>query len=318
MFSFSRFNSAKIALTGFATFVMSTSAYAGFGWTPAPVQAPAVEQEVTTDNVLDAKPTGPLMPEPEAVAPAPVEQVEAAPVTETVAPEVVSVPEPIIAPAQEQPAIVANVTDTQYAVVEGFGTDIPLVLALRDIVPSSYAFSFDPQSVAGQKISWTGGKAWLDVLNDALHPHHLMAQVSGGVVSISVGTADESNVPVSSPSVINKPVDVLPVTPVVQEPIVKNASVSTIPVIDMATVRTWETRPGATLRQTLESWGKASNVDVTWSTAYDYPIENAFYFNGTFDKAVESLLATYGGQNPAPKGRLYPNLPTGPSVLMIN
>lgn len=57
-----------------------------------------------------------------------------------------------------------------YDVIEGFGADMPLALALRQIVPPSYAFSFGEGINPGTKISWNGGKPWNEVLKDALAP----------------------------------------------------------------------------------------------------------------------------------------------------
>jgi len=88
--------------------------------------------------------------------------------------------------------------------------------------------------------------------------------------------------------------------------------------VDMKNIQKWQARPGTTLRKTLETWAKDSKVELNWSTPYDYPINSAFYFEGGFAEAVQSLLSSYGGESPSPKGRLYPNLPEGPSVLMIN
>ena len=93
---------------------------------------------------------------------------------------------------------------------------------------------------------------------------------------------------------------------------------ASLPVIDLSAVKSWEARPGMTLRSTLESWSKTANVELSWSTAYDYPVNTAFHFNGTFHQAIDALIASYHTENPAPKGFLYPNLPKGPSVLLVN
>lgn len=57
-----------------------------------------------------------------------------------------------------------------FDVIEGFGNDMPLALALRQIVPARYAFNFGEGVNAGTKVSWEGGKPWNDVLDAALAP----------------------------------------------------------------------------------------------------------------------------------------------------
>ena len=78
-------------------------------------------------------------------------------------------PQGDIAPAQANDEITWN-EPQHFDVIEGFGTDMPLALALRQIVPPQYAFSFGNGVNPGMRISWQGGKAWNEVLADALAP----------------------------------------------------------------------------------------------------------------------------------------------------
>lgn len=345
-------------------------AKAGFDWTP-PAAAPSVQPAPV---VQDAAPSGPLTPEPDAL-PVPVGHVESAPVQHNEplvidnkkpapvaekleekqvvesAPAPLPVPEPAPAPAaptpKPMPAPVAVTTPVADDVVEGFGKDIPLAIALRDIAPTKYAYSFSPSDVAGAKISWRGGKPWQDVLKDALTPLDLDMAITENTIVIfakqykafanSVVTPAQSApaaAPVAPPTMVAKRPETGPAPAAMPAPteeplpLVAPQDVTAKPAptearrpmaaMDMKASRKWQARPGTTLRQTLEAWAKDSNVELNWSTPYDYPINNAFYFEGEFPQAVDSLLSSYGGENPSPKGRLYPNLPEGPSVLMIN
>lgn len=329
-------------------------AKAGFDWTP-PRAAPSIQHAAPAPQ--DAASTGPLTPEPEAL-PVPVGNVESAPVariepapkpfvaenprsapisqpvsTFAPAPVVEELPAPVPAslpaPAPVTSPVPTTVSD---AVVEGFGKDLPLAMALRDIVPPQYAYSFSPRDIAGVKISWRGGKPWQDVLKDALAPYDLGMSIDGKALAIfskqySISSPSAA-LPVPAQAMIaaqptpeSASVDPLPlVTPPAPptRPEPTATSYRTTTAMDVKATRKWEARPGTTLRQTLESWTKDANVELSWSTPYDYPISNAFYFDGDFAQAVDSLLSSYGGENPSPKGRLYPNLPEGPSVLMVN
>jgi hypothetical protein len=111
------------------------------------------------------------------------------------------------------------------------------------------------------------------------------------------------------------PAETYPDTPVVA---VNTGSSDKAPVVDIHNRRRWEAQPGATLRETLEKWSKSAGAELEWMTPYDYPIKNTFAFQGRFDEAVNSLLASYSREEQRPRGRLYPNLPEGPSVLMVN
>ena len=66
----------------------------------------------------------------------------------------------------------------------GFAEDVPLALALRQVVPADYAFSFGSQVNPGLRVSWSGGKPWNEVVNDMLTPLDYVARISPKAVHI--------------------------------------------------------------------------------------------------------------------------------------
>lgn len=289
------------SILGLVVLTYPFASNAGFEWTPPPQLAPAPVEPV---NPIQEH-VGPLTPELSAESDSslsiPVGNVE----QESVQPSLVAAPE-----AKQLP---------DFPVVEGFGKEIPLAIALRDIAPSYFAYAFNPREIAGTKISWRGGKPWPEVLQAALAQQNLEAVVDGNNMTIFARQADITPV---TPIVTEQP-QLSPTAdpvPLVESnpPVVAENKNPAPPVVDMKQNQKWSARPGSTLRQTLESWSKVAGTEINWSTPYDYPIGNAFYFEGNFTDAVDSLLSSYGGESPSPKGRFYPNLPDGPSVLMIN
>ncbi|MGB4107548.1 MAG: TcpQ domain-containing protein [Alphaproteobacteria bacterium] len=69
-------------------------------------------------------------------------------------------------------------------VIEGFGSDMPLALALQQIMPAGYAASFDPGVNPGQTVSWDGGKPWDQVISNMLTPLQLQAVIGDKIVYI--------------------------------------------------------------------------------------------------------------------------------------
>ncbi len=69
-------------------------------------------------------------------------------------------------------------------VIAGFGSQVPLVMALREIVPASYQFAYGQNLGLGRLVDWKGGKPWHDVLNDVLTPLNLAAKESNNVIVI--------------------------------------------------------------------------------------------------------------------------------------
>lgn len=71
-----------------------------------------------------------------------------------------------------------------YTEAVGFGRELPLALALSQIVPAGYTYSFGQAVDAGSTVSWQGGKPWNEVLNDMLASSGMRAVISGNQVRI--------------------------------------------------------------------------------------------------------------------------------------
>lgn len=73
---------------------------------------------------------------------------------------------------------------TNYAEAIGFGRDLPLALALSQVIPAEFTHSFAKNVDAGVNVSWEGGKPWDQVLNDMLSPNNLTATIQSNKVII--------------------------------------------------------------------------------------------------------------------------------------
>ncbi|MFA7276860.1 MAG: TcpQ domain-containing protein [Pseudobdellovibrionaceae bacterium] len=332
---------------------LSSPALAGFEWTPPPSQEKVAPSPA---------PNGPLTPEMDSLPIAPVTPVDQAPVVEMPvqpqAPEQTQIPaatpdsDYLPVPGAktssglpDEPQILSNVPTEPHQkaptpqqepagaanVISGFGSDIPLALALRDIVPPSYPYAFEKSEYAGVRISWNGGLPWIKVLENSLTPVGLKATLNSDTLYISAKTDPEQEpVPIEMQqqepmSAVQEPLKLSTSEPALTEGII--APATTTPkqeaplqhaAGDVTTQHEWKARPGSTLRQTLETWSKIANVELEWMNPYDFPIANAYNYVGTFNEATESLISSFGRENPKPRGRFFPNEPDGPSVLMIN
>lgn len=166
--------------------------------------APAAPQPVAEpEAVLASASVVPTAPEPASAAVAPVSLITgdsfgadgaAAPApapAPAVEPAVVSAPAP--APAAEVAAPVAAASapaaEPAVPVVQGFGTRVPLVIALRQILPAGYSFAHGDGVDLGASVDWKGGKPWNDVLNETLSAAGLKASVTGETVFIQKADA---------------------------------------------------------------------------------------------------------------------------------
>jgi hypothetical protein len=325
---------------------------------------------------------------------------------------------PAIVPASPAPAA------STFPNVLGFGSGIPLVLALREIVPPQYAYSFAPSVDAGARITWNGGKPWDVALSDALKPIGLGAEIAGTTVKIapldqmSGGQAQRqaaaevaatpvndapsgivaeahdatgmtpavrphSSAPVrevyirrndsearvvdrapGEPSVVEAepaneegpsfwsrlkkdivgdseqpaprppveqplaapPVDTAVAMQTPSEPVSltqDNMDPSASPtmskkhVLDPYAIESWQAAKGDSLKKVLENWSQKAGVEVQWNSADDYTLPEEIRLSGNYTEAVTRVLTSYGEVEKRPLGQLHPNLPDGPSVLII-
>lgn len=93
-----------------------------------------------------------------------------------------------VPPAKMTPASARSAPSTlrpeDMAPIAGFGRDVPLALAMRQVVPANYGFSFAEGVDPGQRISWTGGKPWNEALEAALRPHGLTVVLAPNAVRV--------------------------------------------------------------------------------------------------------------------------------------
>lgn len=362
---------------------------------------------------------------------------------------------------QSHPTPPSYVHKRSYPEVQGFGRDLPLVIALSQIVPPDYTYSFSNQDDAGAFVSWQGGRPWDQVLADMLRPLDLRADIRGTRVSILQGAEDmapepmpvayndnsmpmpidyeeaapvplppaadyvapapvvidphpadakmvsrssdlmtseqtdlgtsprpllparvsrmnmedtgHADMPMEKPSVPG-PVAAIPLPPSddglkpIESKPLQLAPVPVAPVPapqqeeDMAamsmepdmspmpmpvqpkmpmdskeweapaklkmasvpsysgslnSVRTWRAVRGDSLKTVLSDWAQDAGVELYWSSEFDYPLDSSVRLKGTFEEAVQNILTGLRDARPRPIGRLHPNEPEGPAVLVI-
>lgn len=165
-----------VLFSGVAIIAFAATAHAGFEW-KGPLGAPAPAAEAAP---VDAQPNDDLTPvtsweKPADAAPAPV---AAAPVETAPAPVSSWTP-----PANDvAPAPVA--AEPASDVLTGFGSDVPLVIALQQVVPAGYQYSFASGVNPGVSVSWQGGKSWQGVLADMLAAQGLGYRIQNSAVIV--------------------------------------------------------------------------------------------------------------------------------------
>ncbi len=66
----------------------------------------------------------------------------------------------------------------------GFGNEVPLSFAVRQIVPARFQVAFGETVNPDASVDWKGGKPWRPTLSDAVRPLGLTVTVVGATVTI--------------------------------------------------------------------------------------------------------------------------------------
>ncbi|MGE3623392.1 MAG: TcpQ domain-containing protein [Bdellovibrionales bacterium] len=227
------------------------------------------------------------------------------------------------------------------SIVEGFANNVPLAVALRQVLPPGYGFSIDQDVDLGTLVSFQGGRPWRETLRTMIEPVGLAVREQNQMIAISRlgGVTMASSTPMDgtpalqpaaavlaptsiTPSVSvpenpgprplwTQPASKLP-KPAPPLPPVTSSRMSASSVVD-----TWTGARGETLHHVLENWSRRSGAEFEWLAEYDYPLQASIAYTGTFEEAVRSLLSGFEEAHPQPVARLHANPAIGQMVLVI-
>jgi hypothetical protein len=219
-------------------------------------------------------------------------------------------------PAPQIAAPVANTAPQgNFEVIEGFGADMPLALALQQIVPSGYAYSFDQGVNPGALVTWDGGKPWNQVISDMLAPHNLGFAVEGTLVHIrpagayrqgdagavvnedlirraSINDPGEK----SQAQAINLLANIESAAGASEEKEEMQAAADVMgppnPFAQEETAhKVWSAKAGESLKDTLARWSEDAGVEMIWMASYDHALKQDVSVEDSFDSAVQTIVA---------------------------
>lgn len=208
--------------------------------------------------------------------------------------------------APTQSATINSHVDTRTAVTQsgrrprsiesaGWAKDLPLALALRQVVPAEFALKENGVSL-NRNVSWGGDRPWDEVLGSLANTGDFVAHIDWSTKEVSLAPRlGEAVRPVAQSSA--------PVSSVAR----RNSSSFTVserapqatfvaaqrPIAPPAPQ--WSLDPSLTLRENIEQWGKKAGWTIIWEGA-DYPIAAKANFTGDFSSPegpVAKLIEAY-------------------------
>jgi len=143
----------------FAVFAVSSSAEAGFQWVSP--------QDGAARNSVAVQAANPVVIN---ASSAPVQQpvVQSQYAAQTVVPGMAS----------------QNAAMIEADIIQGFASNVPLSLALRQVLPAGRSFLIEQGIETDTLVSYRGGKSWRETVQEMLRPAGLTAYEQGNVVTI--------------------------------------------------------------------------------------------------------------------------------------
>lgn len=200
--------------------------------------------------------------------------------------------------AANNDAIAALSQEIYFDMVEGFGYDIPLALALRQVVPADFTVSFGSIS-PGQQVSWSGGRGWNLILSDIMATAGARAVMNGQAIHLMPYPGQGPRLRID-----NVPFSLRQATP---GPDFGNKT--------GATIQHWHAAPSERVTDILRDWARREGADLFWNARTDLVLNQPLRFEGSLEYAANALLSQIQGLHM--KAKLYPNLPDGPAILLV-
>lgn len=193
----------------------------------------------------------------------------------------------------------------------GFGSDIPLVMAVGQIIPEGYSPVFSKHINLGQRISWKAADSWSQSLEKALKEVGLGHRVDGNTVYVLNQYEAKARVidAIPQPKMV-APVTAQPKTTKDLEQVIElsNTADPVIPEViepKTDTSKKWLAGSNETLRDTLQRWSDQNDSQLYWLIDYDYRLKKPVSIDGRFEDAVKNLLDQFEGVKPRPYGQLF-------------
>ena len=82
--------------------------------------------------------------------------------------------------------------------------------------------------------------------------------------------------------------------------------------------KNWQATHGANLRDILDEWSRKQNVQLNWMATHSYPVKESINVSGSFEQAVQSLIAQYSDEKNHPVARFYVDTVQKKPALLIS
>lgn len=189
----------------------------------------------------------------------------------------------------------SNVTQTGTPIIsaplKGWGKDIPLSTALKQVVPDGWKAKKMGSVDLNKKVNWNGNKPWVNVLDDLAVQNGFKANVDWNSKTLTISSTNSFENKVANPVVSS--------VSTTSRPVFSGTSVSSTgsvsPSYSYSSGRTWQLVSTKTLKENIQQWANDAGWTLSWA-APDYPIVGNMTLTGQIDAAdgpIARVVAAY-------------------------
>ena len=241
----------------------------------APETEPSVVPEPIVETVVVVSEDAPSITK---INPFPVENASAVPYVK------IKAKKPEVETSNASAYVVTPKAETD--VVVGFGSDIPLALALQQIAPAGYTFSFGESVNPGAKVSWNGGKSWQAVMDGMLTSLGLTSDIQGNIIAIHYTAKTYDQTYRSTPTAEEK---VEPAPSYARSAITDPMEASSQQPISLQASQSWSAHKGDSLKDTLKNWADSGSFQIEWQAMHDFSLAENIDVSGDLRAALSKL-----------------------------
>ncbi|MGY3582229.1 hypothetical protein ACVIGB_000846 [Bradyrhizobium sp. USDA 4341] len=178
--------------------------------------------------------------------------------------------------------------------VRGFGRDVPMSAAMRQVVPDGWAVSYGAGVDSAQVVSWRGAEDWRAVVDDMCNRRGLTVSYDQEARSVRVTRSDDQRVQMSTASSKGGFVMVPYRAGPAQGNGWQNYQGGAAPAGG-----SWVAKKDQTLRGVLADWGQRAGWTVVYQSGFEYRLEAGAAFGGDFMQASGDLVRSMQSAKPA-------------------
>jgi hypothetical protein len=154
-----------------------------------------------------------------------------------------------------------------FTIHDGKAKDIPLNLAMRQLIPETYELELGLGKKETQKVSIDGGKPWVVHMLELAERHDLEVRFQKKEISLIHASWDGAS----------------------------------------QNIKSYQLRAGSSLHETVHQWASQEGWHVDWNGDWDYPIKASTIIEGNLITAYKKLLEPFGEAEPPLSAVLYPD-----------